>query len=134
MLRHTRFVIASCLLIGCGGGSSARKDGGPADALGSGAHLGTGFGGLGGTVGAGGVGGVGGTGGSGTAGSGTAGAAMPTGSLVFTGSQAQLLTQGPPCSGDEAGVDGGSGDRWCGFVAPSVSNPGHGDLFVVDVT
>jgi hypothetical protein len=127
MLRHTRFVIASCVLIGCGGGSSARKDGGPGmDALGSGAHLGTGSGGLGGLGGAGGVGG--------TAGSGTAGAAMPTGSLVFTGSGAQLITEGPPCSGDAPGADGGTGDRWCGFFAASVSNPGHDDLFVVNVS
>jgi len=130
MPRHARFVIASCVLIGCGGGSSTtRRDAGPPmDALGSGAHLGSGSGGLTG------LGGVGGAAGSGTAGAGTAGAAMPTGSLVFTGGGAQLLTQGPPCNGDEAGVDGGTGDRWCGFVATSVSNPGHADLFVVNVT
>jgi len=133
MSRHARFVIASCVLIGCGGGSSARKDGGPGtDALGTGAHLGSGSGGLGGTVGTVGVGGLGGAAGSGTAGLG--GAPMPTGSLVFTGMNAQLLTMGPPCSSDEAGVDGGTGDRWCGFIAASVSNPGHGDLYVVDVT
>src|SRR5262245_13787083 len=117
MLRHARFVIpvlfliGSGGLIGCGGGSAARKDGA------AGAD-----GGLGRRTGPGGL--------TGTAGSGIAGAAMPTGSLVFTGSMASVLTQGPPCSGEP----GGTGDRWCAFVASSVSMPGNGDLFVVNVS
>jgi hypothetical protein len=110
-------LFASLLLLGCGSSSGSPKDGGTGGSLG-------GAGGAGGSSGPG-TGGLG-----GAAGSGTAGAPMPTGSLVFTGDQAGLLTQGPPCTSEV----GATGDRWCAFVAASVTNPGNGDLFVVNVT
>jgi len=119
LVRHARFgsfvsLIATLVLSGCGGSSNAR-DGGTG---------GSSIGGIGGNSG-GGTGGLGGAGGSGTA-----GAAMPTGSLVFTGGLPALLSQGPPCTWEE----GATGDRWCAFVADSVSMPGNADLFVVNVS
>jgi hypothetical protein len=111
-LPQARFgsLLASLLVLGCGSTSGAPKDGGAGGSLGG---AGGGTGGLGGA-----------------AGSGTAGAPMPTGSLVFMGDDPRLLTQGLPCTWEE----GATGDRWCAFVAASVTNPNNGDLFVVNVT
>ncbi len=109
---HARFAIATLMVLGCGGGSGAPKDGGGDGSLG----------GQGNGAGAGG--GIGGAGGSGTVGP------MPTGSPVFIGASASLLTQGPPCTWEK----GATGDRWCAFIAESTTTPGKGDLFVVNVT
>ena len=107
-------LLASLLVLGCGSTSGSPKDGGTGGSLGgAGGSSGGGIGGLGGA-----------------AGSGTAGTPMPTGSLVFMGDDPRLLTQGLPCTWEE----GATGDRWCAFVAASVTNPNNGDLFVVNVT
>src|SRR5262245_16581529 len=122
LVRHARFgsfvsLIATLVLFGCGGGSGNPRGGG------TGGSLGRPRGGRrGGSVGTGGLGGAG--------GSGTAGAAMPTGTLVFTGGFPALLTGGPPCTWEE----GATGDRWCAFIADSVTTVGNADLFVVNVS
>jgi hypothetical protein len=126
MHRRARFYstsfLTSLLLIGCGGGP-AKPD---ASGLG-----GSGTGGSGGRGPLGGGGLTGTAGLSGTAGTtGAAGAAMPSGTPVFIGDGAGLIFRGAPCTWEE----GATGDRWCAFVAASVSNPGKGDLFVVNVS
>src|SRR5262249_35089092 len=76
-------------------------------------------------------GGAGGPGGGGPGTAGTGGAPpdpMPTGTLVFQGNMASLISAGPPCTGET----GATGDRWCAFVTPFGSYPS--DLYVVDVT
>jgi hypothetical protein len=122
MFSHARTAIATLLLIGCGSGSATKDAGSTAGSAGGS----TGLGGRGGNVGGGG----GLTGTAGLTGTGGTPVAMPTGSLVFQGSQASLLDLGPPCTWE----DGATGDRWCGFIAPSVSMPANGELFVVNVT
>jgi hypothetical protein len=114
MLRHTRTAIAILLLIGCG--SSAA----PKDASGIGGSVGTG---TGGTTGDGGLTGIAGLTGGG--GQGGMAPATPTGSLVFTGIAAVL---------DCTNEDGATGDRWCAFLAASVSAPNSIELHVVNVS
>jgi hypothetical protein len=115
MLRHARIAIASMLLIGCGS-SAAPKDA-------------SGIGGIGGGTGAGGITSDGGlTGMAGLTGGGGQGGmapATPTGSLVFTGVAAVL-----DCTVEE----GATGDRWCAFLAASVSMPNNIELYVVNVS
>src|SRR5262245_17487698 len=126
MLRRAHFQIgifsaAVLTIIGCGGGPAVKKDGGP-DSSGT----------AGTTVVDGGAGTTG-SAGTGTAGSGTggaAGAANPTGSSIFIGDQAILLDLGPACTNEE----GATADRWCAFIAASVSAPGNGDLFVFNAS
>jgi hypothetical protein len=112
-LRHAPIAIAALWLIGCGGGSSAKPDGG-----------GTGGGVLGGTGGS--------STGGGGAGGGTAGGpapANPTGSLVLPGQGFWLLDMGAPCTYEE----GATGDRWCAvFGAPNAS--GTSPLWVVNAS
>ena len=115
--RHAPTAIAILLLIGCGSaveGRRRRRHRRQPDAGG------TGGGGLGGT----------GLGGGGGAGGGMAGAAIPTGSLVFQGTEAALLDLGAPCTNEE----GATGDRWCAFIAPSAGHPTSAALFVVNVS
>ena len=114
MLRHTRTAIAILLLIGCG--SSAA----PKDASGIGGSVGTG---AGGTTGDGGLTGIAGLTGGG--GQGGMAPATPTGSLVFTGVTAVL-----DCTAEE----GATGDRWCAFLAASVSAPNNIELHVVNIS
>src|SRR5262245_61060022 len=130
MLRHARFLIATVLLIGCGS-SPSKSAGGPDAGPGTGGTNGAaGVTGGGGTTGMAGVTGAGGSGTAGVTGTGGSATGAPTGSSVFTGADAVLLDLGPPCTNEE----GATGDRWCGFIAPSVSMPTNGDLFVVNVT
>ena len=98
MFRHARIAIASLLFIGCGS-SAAPKDAGVGGAGGRPVNF------------------DGGAGLTGTGGAGGTPSPMPTGSLVFQGSQASLLDLGPPCTWEA----GATGDRWCGFIAASVS-------------
>src|SRR5690348_10501388 len=114
MLRHAPIAIAiSLLVVGCGGGSSSKPDGG-----------GTGGGSLGGT-------GQTADGGGLTGGGGSTGAVVaPTGTAIIRGQQFALLDLGAPCT-NEAGA---TGDRWCAFIGPSPSMPTNAALFAVNVS
>ena len=101
------------LAVGCGGSSGGF----------AGAGLGGISGGAGGSSGAGGASG----GGGGVAGTGPG---VVTGSRVFSGTPAAMLSEGPSCT-EEAGA---TGDRWCAFVAFSDATSDARSLFVVNVS
>jgi hypothetical protein len=126
MLRRTCIAIASLYLVGCGSsGNTPRQPSGMGGSSSGSGGIRVNFDG-------------GPTGGGGTTASGSGGAtgtgntagAMATGTLVFQGGLPVLLPSGLPCTFEE----GATADRWCGFIADSVSSPGNTDLFVVNVT
>jgi hypothetical protein len=117
-LRHAPIAIAALLLIGCGGGSSAKPDGG-----GTGGSI-SGSAGTGGSS----------TGGGGSAGGGAAGGgaapANPTGSLVLPGEGIALLDAGAPCTNEE----GATGDRWCAVFGPPMTTTLNYTLWVFNAS
>jgi hypothetical protein len=102
-------LMVGVLAVGCGGSS--------------GGFAGAGLGGMSGEGGS----AMGGASGGGVAGTGSG---VVTGSRVFSGTAATMLSEGPSCTEDA----GAGGDRWCAFIALSDSTSDARSLFVVNVS